>query len=149
MEMFMENKKIIIGSDHAGFNLKNIIINYLKEQKYEIKDIGCYSVESVDYPIIAKDLSMQIADGTFARGILICGTGVGMSIAANKIKGIRAVVCSDTTSAKYARLHNDTNVLCLGARIIGEYLAKDICATWLNTEFEANRHIKRINLLEN
>lgn len=144
----MDNKKIIIGSDHAGFDLKNVIINYLKELKYEVKDIGCYSVEAVDYPIIAKNLSKQITSGAFSKGILICGTGIGMSITANKIKGIRAVVCSDTTSAKYSRKHNDTNVLCFGARIIGESLAKDICHMWLNTEFEGQRHLNRIKLIE-
>lgn len=145
----MNDKKIIIGSDHAGFNLKNNIIKYLEENNYIVEDIGCYSCEAVDYPIIAKELSKKIINGDFSRGILICGTGVGMSIAANKQKGIRAIVCSDTTSAKYSRKHNDTNVLCFGARIVGEYLAKDICDIWLNTEFEGERHLNRIKQLEN
>lgn len=144
----MENNKLIIGSDHAGFNLKNKIIEYLSSKGYEIKDIGCYSTESADYPVIAKELAKKISEGEYNKGILICGTGIGMSIAANKIKGIRAVVCSDTTSAKFSRLHNDSNILCFGQRIIGECLAKDICDIWLNTEFEAQRHLKRVKLLE-
>ena len=144
----MDNKKLIIGSDHAGFELKNAIIDYLKESGYEAEEIRCYHKEAADYPVIAKQLASNITDGRYKRGILICGSGVGMSIAANKIKGIRAVVCSDTTSAKYSRLHNDANVLCLGERIVGEYLAKDICKIWLNTEFEAQRHLKRVLMLE-
>ncbi len=142
-------KKIIIGSDHAGFNLKNILIKYLSEKNYTVEDIGCYSAESVDYPLIAQKLAKRIADGEYKKGILICGSGIGMCISANKINGIRAVVCSDTTSAKYSRLHNDTNILCLGERIVGEYLAKDILDTWLNSEFEAQRHLRRVNLIEN
>lgn len=144
----MDNKKLIIGSDHAGFELKNAIIDYLKESGYKVEDIGCYNKEAADYPVIAKQLASNITDGRYKRGILICGSGVGMSIAANKIKGIRAVVCSDTTSAKYSRLHNDANVLCLGERIVGEYLAKDICEIWLNTKFEEQRHLKRVLMLE-
>lgn len=144
----MNNKKIVIGSDHAGFNLKNLIMEYLKTNGYDVQDVGCYSEEPVDYPVIAKELCSKVLTEENNKGILICGTGVGMNITANKIKGIRAVVCSDTTSAKYSRLHNNTNVLCLGARITGEYLAKDIIDIWLDTDFEANRHLRRINLIE-
>ena len=144
----MQNKKIIIGSDHAGFKLKNIIVEYLKSNNYDVIDIGCYNEKSVDYPIIAKQLALKITNKEFEKGILICGTGVGMSITANKIKGIRAIVCSDTTSAKYSRLHNDTNILCLGARIIGEEIAKDICNIWLNTDFEGGRHKNRVDMIE-
>ena len=143
----MDNK-IIIGSDHAGYNLKTKIKEYLEKEQFEITDIGCYNQEAADYPVIAKELANKIAEGIFKRGILICGTGIGMSISANKIKGIRAVVCSDTTSAKYSRLHNNTNVLCLGERIVGECLAIDICKIWLNTDFEEGRHLNRINLIE-
>lgn len=142
------NKKIVIGSDHAGFNLKQKIKSFLNEQGYELTDIGAFSTESVDYPIIAKEAAYKIVSGEFNKGILICGTGIGMSIAANKIKGIRAVVCSDTTSAKFSRQHNNANILCFGERIVGEYLAKDICTAWLTTEFEAERHLRRVNLLE-
>ena len=145
----MENKKIIIGSDHAGFNLKEKIKIFLTEIGYEVTDIGTNSTEPVDYPIIAKEVASKITSQEFEKGILICGTGIGMSIAANKVKGIRAVVCSDTTSAKFSRQHNNTNILCFGERIIGEYLAKDICQIWLDTKFEAERHLKRVNLLEN
>ena len=144
----MNKEKIIIGSDHAGFKLKNIILDYLKSNNYDIYDIGCFEEKSTDYPVIAKELSQKIVNREFEKGILICGTGIGMSIAANKIKGIRAVVCSDTTSARYSRLHNNTNILCFGARVIGEALAKDICDIWLNTKFEGERHQKRINMIE-
>ena len=141
-------KKLIIGCDHAGFELKNQLIKFLKLKEYDITDNGCFSTTPADYPVIAQDTARKVASGEFEKGILICGSGVGMSIAANKVKGIRAVVCSDTTSAKFSRLHNDTNILCLGQRIVGEYLAKDICDIWLNTEFEAQRHLTRINLIE-
>lgn len=141
-------EKIIIASDHAGFELKNKIINFLKDEGYNVTDNGTYSTESVDYPQIAKDTAKKVASNAFEKGILICGSGIGMSIAANKIKGIRAVVCSDTTSARFSRLHNNANILCFGERIIGEYLAKDICKIWLNTEFEEERHLRRVNLIE-
>ena len=144
----MDNKKIIIACDHAGLTLKNKIINYLKEENYDVTDNGTYNTDAVDYPIIAKDTAKKVANGDFGKGILICGSGIGMSIAANKINGIRAVVCSDTTSARFSRLHNNANILCFGERIIGEYLAKDICKIWLETEFEEERHLKRVNLIE-
>ncbi len=141
-------EKIIIASDHAGFDLKCKILNYLTKEGYDIFDNGTYSNEAVDYPIIAKDTAKKVASGQYQKGILICGSGIGMSIAANKIAGIRAVVCSDTTSARFSRLHNNANILCFGERIIGEYLAKDICDIWLKTDFEAERHLKRVNLIE-
>ncbi len=144
----MTKEKLIIGSDHAGFNLKNKIIEYLQTKGYEIEDIGTYSSAPVDYPIIAKAAAKRIADNEFEKGILICGTGIGMCITANKIKGIRAVVCSDTTSAKFSREHNNANILCFGERIVGEYLAKDICDIWLNTEFKKDRHLRRVQLIE-
>ncbi len=142
------NKKIVIGCDHAGFILKNKIIEFLKEKNYIVEDIGCYNTDSTDYPLIAQQLCKKITSKEYEKGILICGTGIGMSIAANKVKGIRAVVCSDTTSAKFSRQHNNTNVLCFGQRIIGEYLAKDICEIWLDTEFQKERHLKRILMIE-
>lgn len=143
----MENK-IIIGSDHAGFSLKEKIKSYLNELGYSVTDIGTHSTEAIDYPIIAKQLANKISNKEYEKGILICGTGIGMSIAANKIKGIRAVVCSDTTSAKFSREHNNSNILCFGERIVGEYLAKDICKIWLDTPFAQDRHLKRVNLIE-
>ncbi len=144
----MDNNKIIIASDHAGFNLKNKICNFLKEEGYDVFDNGTYTQDAVDYPAIAKDTALKVAKDEYSKGILICGSGIGMSIAANKVKGIRAVVCSDTTSARFSRLHNNANILCFGERIIGEYLAKDICKIWLTTEFEAQRHQKRVDAIE-
>lgn len=141
-------KNIIIGSDHAGFFLKQKISDYLKAEGYNVTDEGCFSPEAIDYPVIAKSVANRVASKEFEKGILICGTGIGMSIAANKINGIRAVVCSDTTSARFSREHNDTNILCFGERIIGEYLAKDICNIWLNTEFKKDRHLKRVEMYE-
>ena len=143
----MENKNIIIGSDHAGVDLKDIIKNYLAEEGYEVKDIGVYTKDSADYPVIAKQAANETVQNN-VKAILICGTGIGMSIAANKVKGVRAVVCSDTTSAKLSRQHNNANVLCFGARIIGESLAKDICKIWLETEFQGERHQRRVNMIE-
>lgn len=144
----MTQKTIVIGSDHAGLELKNKIIAYLKELNYEVKDIGTHTKDSCDYPVIAKELSQLVANGSYPKGILICGTGLGMAITANKTKGIRAVTVSDTTSAKCSRSHNDSNVLCFGERIVGEYLAKDIVKIWLDTEFDGGRHSKRVNMIE-
>ena len=144
----MINYNIIIGSDHAGFNLKEKIKKFLIENNYNVTDAGTHSTESVDYPIIAKEVAEKIVSKEYEKGILICGTGIGMSIAANKVKGIRAVVCSDTTSAKFSRQHNDANILCFGERIVGEYLAKDICKIWLETDFEAEKHLRRVKLIE-
>ena len=140
-------KKIIIGSDHAGFRLKNIIINHLT-QKYDEEDARTHSQESCDYHKKKKKVANKVADGTYTLGILICGTGIGMSIAANKIKGIRAAVVSDTCSAKMSRLHNNANILCFGERIVGEELAKDITDIWLSTEFLGERHAKRVDMIE-
>lgn len=140
------NKKIVIGCDHAGLGLKNIIKEYLTSLQYEVTDIGTHTTESCDYPIIAKELCKKINDSTC--GILICGTGIGMSMVANKQKGIRAAVVSDTCSAKFSRQHNNSNVLCIGARVIGSELAKDIVKIWLETGFEAERHQKRIDMFE-
>ncbi len=140
--------KILIGSDHGGFKLKGIIINHLKEEGYDIQDFGCYSEESCDYPVIAKEVSKAVLE-TSGRAILVCGTGIGMSIAANRFKGIRASHCTDTFTARMTRMHNDSNILCLGERITGAGLALDIVDIWLKTDFEAGRHLNRINMLEN
>ncbi len=147
--LYMKKENLIVGSDHAGFWLKNKIIEYLKNEGYNIEDAGTFSKEPVDYPVIAKSVASRVSNNEFSKGILICGTGIGMSITANKIKGIRAVVCSDTTSARFSREHNDANILCFGERIIGECLAKDICTTFLNTDFKQERHLRRVNLIEN
>lgn len=139
-------EKIIIGCDHAGLELKNKIKEYLATINYEVVDVGTHTKESCDYPVIAKDLCKQINNDSL--GILICGTGIGMSIVANKQKGIRAAVVSDTCSAKFSKQHNNSNILCLGARIIGEELAKDIVKIWLETDFQKERHQKRIDMFE-
>lgn len=136
---------IAIGSDHAGFVLKEKIKSVIKDLGLEYKDFGCYDENSVDYPVIAKVVAQSVASGESDKGILICGTGVGMSIAANKIKGIRASLCGDTFSAKFTRLHNDSNILCMGARVIGEGLASEIVTEYLSNEFEGGRHEKRVN----
>ena len=137
--------EIVIGSDHGGFKLKNIIIAHLKELGFEIKDKGCYSEESCDYPVIAKDVAEEVLNSG-NKGILICGTGIGMSIVANRYKGIRASHCTDTYTARLTRMHNDSNILCLGERITGSGLALDIVDIWLKSEFEGGRHLKRINM---
>lgn len=144
----MEKLSIAIGSDHGGYILKEKIVKFLDTENYEVKDFGTNSPESIDYPVIAKTIANEVVSGNFDRGILICGTGLGMSIAANKVKGIRAIACSDTCSAHFSRAHNDANILCFGERIIGEELAKDICKIWLKTEFEEGRHLTRINMFE-
>lgn len=141
--------KILIASDHGGYKLKNDIIKHLKEQGLDIEDFGCYNTESCDYPVYAKIVAEGVLNGidTGVRGILVCGTGVGMSIAANRYKGIRAAHCTDTFSARMSRMHNDSNILCLGERITGSGLAIDIVDIWLNTEFEGGRHKQRIDMI--
>lgn len=139
-------EKIIIGSDHGGFNLKNAILDYLKSKGYEVEDYGCYSTESCDYPIIAKSVAQKVLDSD-SRGILVCGTGIGVSIVANRFQGIRASHCTDTFTARMTRMHNNSNVLCLGERITGVGLALDIVDIWLNTEFEGGRHQNRIDMI--
>ena len=141
--------KIAIGSDHGGFEYKTKIAEYIKTLGYEVEDFGTNSTKSCDYPVIAKEVSLAVAEGKFDRGILICGTGIGMSIVANKVKGVRAALCSDTFSARLTREHNNSNVLCLGQRVIGLGLALDIVDIWLKTEFSNDeRHTRRISLIE-
>jgi ribose 5-phosphate isomerase B len=139
-------KKIFIGNDHAGKDLKDFLINFLKNnyQEIEVINVGTDSYESCDYPDYAKEVSLNVLKEEDSIGILICGTGIGMSIAANKIRGIRAALCYNSTTAKLARQHNNANILCLGQRIIGFELAKDIVDTFIKTEFEGNRHLNRI-----
>lgn len=140
------NKNIIIGSDHGGYNLKNAIINHLRTLGYEVLDLGCYSSDSCDYPIVAKSVVKEVLKSG-NRGILVCGTGIGMSIVANRFDGIRASHCTDTFTARMTRMHNNSNILCLGERITGQGLALDIVDIWLNTEFEGGRHQKRIDMI--
>ena len=144
----MEKIRVAIGCDHGGFDLKQKVIDYLKARDIEFEDFGIYIKEASDYPDIAKKVSAAVAGGRFERAILICGTGIGMSIVANKTKGIRAALCGDTYSARVSRAHNNANILCIGARVVGEYLALDIVDTWLKTNFEGGRHKKRIDMIE-
>ena len=140
--------KIVIASDHGGFELKLKIKEYLLSQNYDVLDLGTDSNKSCDYPYFAKKLCSKILSGEFNKGILICGTGLGMSICANRFKDIRAACVSDTYSAKMSRLHNNSNVLCLGSRVLGVGLACDILDIWLNASFEANRHQKRLDMID-
>ena len=141
--------KIAIGCDHGGYNLKQDIIAYLEKQDIEYIDCGTFSTESCNYPDYAKVTAESVLDGSCELGILVCGTGIGMSMAANKIKGIRAAVCSDVFSAKYTRLHNNANILCLGERVLGTGLALELVDVFINTAFEGGRHQTRIDMLEN
>ena len=137
--------KIAIGSDHGGYRLKENIKEYLESLKVSYKDLGCINEDAVDYPDIAFEVSNEVKNGNYERGILICGTGIGMSMVANKIKGIRAALCSDVFSAKMSRKHNDANVLTLGARVIGIGLAREIVKVWISSDFSnEKRHIERI-----
>ena len=137
--------KIAIGCDHGGFQLKNGIIAFLKENGYEVKDFGTYSEESCDYPDYAIKVAEAVAAKDYNFGIIICGTGIGVNIVANKVPGIRAALCSDTFSAHATREHNDANILTMGQRVVGPGLALDIVKTFLTSEFQGDRHIKRID----
>ena len=137
--------KLMIGSDHGGFELKAAVKKHLEELGHEVTDVGCYEPASCDFPDIAEAGCEKILSGECERGILICGTGIGISMAANKIRGIRAACCSDTYSAKYTRLHNDANVLCFGGRVVGDGLACEIVDAYLSVEFEGGRHQRRVD----
>ena len=139
--------KIGIGNDHSALELKAEIIGFLKEKGYEIVDFGTNSTESCDYPIYGEKVARAVAAGEVEKVILICGTGLGISLAANKVEGIRAVVCSEPFTAKMSRAHNNCNILALGARVVGAELAKMIVDTWLSTEFEGGRHQRRVDMI--
>ncbi|MBQ8231320.1 MAG: ribose 5-phosphate isomerase B [Lachnospiraceae bacterium] len=140
---------IAIGCDHGGYDLKMKVIEYLKENDITVKDVGCDSKASCDYPMYGRAVGEAVACGECEKGIVICTTGIGISISANKVPGVRAALCSDTLSAKMTRLHNDANVLAMGAGIVGENLALAIVETFLNTEFSGEeRHMRRISLIE-
>ena len=140
---------VAIGSDHGGYDLKEKVIAHLKEQGIECKDYGCADKSSCDYPIYGRAVAEAVAGGECEKGIVICTTGIGISITANKVKGMRCALCSDTVSAQLTRLHNDANVLALGAGIVGENLALGIVDTFLGTEFSGEeRHQRRVNLIE-
>lgn len=136
--------KIALGCDHGGLEHKNAILEHLKARGFEVTDFGIYEQVSVDYPDIAIKVANAIKDGECQRGILVCGTGIGMSLAANKVKGIRAAACSEHFSAKYTRLHNDSNILCLGGRVIGVGTALELVDLFVDTEFEGGRHATRV-----
>ncbi|WP_171016853.1 ribose 5-phosphate isomerase B [Pseudalkalibacillus caeni] len=140
--------KVAIGSDHAGVKIKDDIINVIKEMGHEVEDVGCDCDSSVDYPDYALPVAEKVSNGEADRGILICGTGIGMSITANKVKGVRCALVHDLFSAKVTRLHNDSNVLAMGERIIGPGLATEIARVWLETEFEGGRHERRVNKIK-
>ncbi|MCT4784292.1 MULTISPECIES: ribose 5-phosphate isomerase B [Exiguobacterium] len=137
--------KIAIGADHGGFNLKKDIVGLLEELGHEYKDFGTHSAESIDYPDVAIPVAEAVAAGEFDRGILICGTGIGIGIAANKVKGIRAALVHDSFSAKATRQHNDSNIMTMGERVVGPGLALDLVETWLDTSFEGGRHSNRVD----
>ncbi len=136
-----------IGSDHAAFDFKEEIKIYLLDRGFDLKDFGCHSRERIDYPLIGEAVARAVSMGRCERGLIFCGTGVGISIAANKIKNVRAVVCSEPYSAKLSRLHNNTNVLSIGARVVGIELAKMIIDIWLETPYEGGRHQKRVEMI--
>lgn len=137
--------KIAVGCDHGGLILKNLAKDVLQKQGFEVIDMGTYTTDSVDYPDFAAKVAQAVVSGEVERGILVCGTGIGISIAANKVKGIRAALCHDVFSAAMSREHNNANILCLGERVIGPGLAELIIKTWLQTEFQGGRHACRVD----
>ena len=139
--------KIAIGCDHGGLEHKNAIAEHLKERGFEVQDFGIYEQVSVNYPVIAEKVALEITEGRAELGILVCGTGIGMSLAANKVKGIRAAACSEHFSAKYTRLHNNSNILCLGGRVIGVGTALELTDLFVDTEFEGGRHATRVDMI--
>ncbi len=141
--------KIAIGCDHGGFGVKNDVVELLQSMGHGVSDHGCDSGQSVNYPDYAKIVCLDVENGTADRGILICGTGIGMSMAANRSKSIRAALCHELFTAAMSREHNDANVLCLGARVVGPGLILEIVRTWMNTEFAGGRHQTRIEMFSN
>lgn len=138
---------IAVGCDHGGFALKQVICTLLAEMGHQVNDVGCASEASVDYPEFADKVCMALQGGSSERGILICGTGIGMSMAANRHRHIRAALCHESLTARLSREHNDANVLCLGARVLGEAIALDIVRAWVSTEFAGGRHLRRITMM--
>lgn len=137
--------KIVIASDHGGYDLKELIKENLTNKGYDINDLGTYSKDSVDYPEYGKKAAEAVASGEADKGIVVCGTGIGISISANKVKGIRCALCSDVYSAKMARAHNNSNMIALGGRVVGVDLAIEIVNAWLETKFDGGRHLRRVN----
>ncbi|MCD6460519.1 ribose 5-phosphate isomerase B [bacterium] len=141
--------KICIGSDHGGFELKEHIKSYLTQKGYEVLDVGCDSKESVDYPVFAKEAAKLVGSGKYPRGILICTTGIGMSMVANKFENVRTALCHNTDSAEMSRAHNDANILALGAKYVPCELADKMLDIWLSREFEGGRHQRRVSQISN
>lgn len=139
---------IAIGCDHGGYNLKQNIIKYLEENGVEYKDFGTYTADSCDYPVFAEKVCDAVTGGECEKGILVCGTGIGMSMAANKHKGIRAAVCTDAFSTEFTRRHNDANVMCMGERTLGPGLALKLVEIFLNTPFDGGKHLRRISMFK-
>jgi len=142
-----EKMKIVLACDHGGFQLKETIKEHLVTNGYDVNDIGVYNTESVDYPDYGKKAAEIVACNEADRGIIICGTGIGISIAANKVKGIRCALCTNEFMARMSRMHNNANMLALGGRVIGKGLALNIVDTWISTDFEGGRHERRVNKL--
>lgn len=141
----MSEKKMVVGCDHGGVELKRVLVDVLTERGWTVEDVGCHTADSVDYPDYAGVVARRVVAGEATLGLLICGTGVGMSMAANKVSGIRAALCGDAFSAEMTRRHNDANVLCLGARVIGSGLATTILGAFLDAPFDGARHQRRID----
>ena len=140
--------KIVMGSDHVGYEMKRQIAEMLKEMGHQVDDIGAFGEERADYPVYGRMAGEKVAAGEYDRAVLICGTGSGISLAANKVKGIRCVNCSEPYTALMSRKHNDSNALALGARVVGSEVAKMIVTAWMDAEFEGGRHAERVNMLE-
>ena len=138
---------VAIGCDHGGLAIKNAVIDYMKKNGIEYHDYGCYTDESVDYPVYAYQVAQNVADGNAELGIICCGTGIGVSMAANKVKGIRAAVCTDEFCAEMTRRHNNANIMCMGGRVIDEDKAVKLASVFLNTPFDGGRHEKRVNMI--
>ena len=147
MSILKPNMPVALCCDHAGFDTKQAVIEYFKQEGIEYKDFGTYSPESIDYAAIAYRTCNSVTNGACEKAVLCCGTGIGISMAANKVKGIRAACCSDYFSAKFTRLHNDANVLCLGARVVGEGLAWELAECFVTTPFEGGKHARRVGLI--
>ncbi len=140
--------KLIVGSDHAGYPIKEKVSAFLQERGIAVEDVGTYGEESVDYTDFGEKVARKVSDGTFERGILICGTGLGMSMVANRFRGVRAALANDLFSAIMSRRHNDSNILVMGGRLIGDMLALQLVETWLDTPFDGGRHQRRVEKID-
>ena len=140
--------KIVFACDHAGLALKETVINHLRELGHEVVDVGCFTAERVDYPVMGEKAARKVASGECAMGVLICGTGIGISMAANRVRGVRAAVCSEPYSAELSRRHNNANMIAFGARVVGEGLACSILDAFFAAQFEGGRHAVRVEMLE-